>query len=134
MATFYYRSRKTLDPRPGVRYATVYIKQDHREHQRLLTWLVQIAENIISIGQIDPDLGQWFCSPCADFRRSSRGEYYSPEDILTDMIDQLAHGRDLPEAMLNRWNRLTENTPWQIDLIANSDTRPQPGVLSQLFV
>ena len=134
MATFYYRSRKTLDPRPGVRYATVYIKQDHQEHQRLLAWLIEIAENIVGIGQIDPDLGQWFCSPCADFRRSSRGEYYSPEDILTDMIDQLAHGRDLPEAMLNRWNRLTEGTPWQIDLISNSDTTPQHQVLSQLFV
>ena len=126
MATFYYRTRKTLDPRPGVKYATVYIKQDHEEHQRLLKWLIDIAENIVSIAQIDADIGQWFCSPMADFRRSSRGEYYSPEDILTDMIDQLAHGRDLPEAMLGRWNRLCAGTPWHIDLEASVGTKPQP--------
>jgi len=126
MATFYYRSRKTLEPRPGVKYATVYIRQDHQEHQRLLKWLIDIAENIVSIGQIDADLGAWFCTPMADFRRSQRGEYYSPEDILTDMIDQLAHGRDLPEAMLGRWNRLCAGTPWQIEFEASVDTKPQP--------
>lgn len=126
MATFYYRTRREMEPRPGVKYATVYIKQDHAEHQRLLRWLVEIAENILSIGQIDPDIGQWFCRPMPDFRKSSRGEYYSPEDIITDMIDQLARGRDLPEAMLGRWNRLCEGTPWQIDLVATEYTKPTP--------
>jgi hypothetical protein len=29
---------------------------------------------------------------------------------------------------------LTEGTPWQIDLISNSDTTPQHQALSQLFV
>ena len=134
MATFYYRSHKTMEPRVGVRYATVYIRQDIAEYERLKSWLVQIAQDIISISQIDADCAQWFCEPMADFRRSQRGEYYSPEDIITDMIDQMMHGRDLTEAMLGRWNRLTEGTPWQIDLIANSDTMPQPQALSQLFV
>ena len=133
MATFRYRSRKTMEPRTGVRYATVYIKQDTAEYERLKSWLVQIAQDIISISQIDADCAAWFTTPMADFRRSRRGEYYSPEDIITDMIDQMAHGRDLTEAMLGRWNRLTQGTPWQIELLSMHDTKPQPGALSPLF-
>jgi len=134
MATFRYRSRKTMEPRVGVRYATVYIKQDIAEYERLKSWLVQIAQDIIAISQIDADCAAWFSTPMPDFRRSQRGEYYSPEDIITDMIDQMMHGRDLTEAMLGRWNRLTEGTPWQIELIATHDTTPPPQALSQLFV
>lgn len=134
MATFYYRSRRTLEPRIGTRYATTYIKQDAAEHQRLQNWLVQIAEDILAISDVDMDCALWFITPMPDFRKSTRGQYYSPQDILTDMIDQLAHGRDLPEAMLGRWNRLTEGTPWQIELLPSSDTKPQFQVRSPLFV
>jgi hypothetical protein len=133
MATFYYRTTKTMEPRIGVRYATVYIKQDIAEYERLKSWLVQIAQDIISISQIDADCADWFTKPMADFRRSQRGEYYSPEDIITDMIDQMMHGRDLTEAMIGRWNRLTEGTPWHIELLSTHDTTPQPQVRSPLF-
>ena len=124
MATFYYRSTRQLEPRPGTVWSTVYIRQDPTEHQRLLHWLVRIAEDIVGIAQIDADLAQWFCRPMPDFRKSTRGHYYSPEELITDMIDQLAHGRDITEAMIGRWNRLCEGTPWQIDLEATSGTRP----------
>jgi len=133
MATFQYRSLKSMEPRAGTPYATVYIKQDTAEYERLKLWLVQIAQDIIGIAQIDADCAAWFTQPMADFRRSRRGEYYSPEDIITDMIDQMVHGRDLTEAMLNRWNRLTEGTPWQIELLSTHDTRPQLEARSPLF-
>ncbi len=125
MATFYYRTKKSLEPRPGTNYATTYIKQDPHEHQRLLTWLVELAETILNIASVDPDLAAWFVRPMPDFRKSNRREYYSPQDIITDMIDQLAHGRDLPEAMLGRWNRMCADTPWQIDFVAKSQAKPQ---------
>lgn len=125
MPTFYYRTTREMEPRPGVKYATVYIKQDAQEHQRLLMWLTEIAESIIGISDRDPDCATWFITPMPDFRKSSRREYYSPQDIITDMIDQLAHGRDLPEAMLGRWNRLTEGTPWQIELVPMTQAKPQ---------
>jgi len=124
MATFYYRNLKHMQPRPGVKYATVYIQQDHSEYQRLRAWLVKIAETILDISRMDPDCAAWFVRPMPDFRRSRRGEYYSPQDIITDMIDQMAHGRDLTEAMLGRWNRLTEGTPWQLDLVAIDQAKP----------
>ena len=134
MATFYYKSLRTLEPRVGSTYSTTYIKQSAQEHERLRNWLVQIAEDIIAISDVDMDCATWFITPMRDFRRSVRGQYYSPQDIITDMIDQLAHGRDLPEAMLGRWNRLTEGTPWQVELLPMSDTKPPQQVRSELFV
>lgn len=134
MATFYYKSLREMEPRPGVKYSTTYIKQDQKEYDRLRNWLVQIAESIIDISNFDMDCAVWFITPMPDFRKAQRGNYYSPQDILTDMIDQMVHGRDLSEAMLGRWNRLTEGTPWQVELLPISHTTPQPQVRTELFV
>jgi hypothetical protein len=43
------------------------------------------------------------------------------------MIRQLSQGRDLPQAMLLRWNRLTQGTPWEIEL-ATESAGSAPGV------
>lgn len=133
MATFYYRSTRRLEPRPGTVWSTVYIKQDPAEYDRLRDWLVHIAETIIDIARLDADCATWFVTPMPDFRKSSRGEYYSPQELITDMIDQMAHGRDITEAMIGRWNRLTEGTPWQIEFVAKPDTTQPRGVASALF-
>ena len=116
MALFYYRSLKSMEPRPGMPVGTVYIKQSQEEYTRLRAWIAGIAEDILGIIQIDPDLADWFTRPQADFRKSRRGEYYSPEDIITDILHQMTLGRDIPQAMVGRWNRLCSGTPWQIDL------------------
>ena len=118
MAEFKYKRKHEMDPRPGQKYATVYIKQTDLEHTRLRNWLVQIGEHIVGVCEINAGMAEWFSSPHRDFKKSTRGEYYTPEDLLTDMINQLSLQRDLPEAMLNRWNRLVAGTPWQIDMIA----------------
>ena len=125
MAEFKYKRKQEMEPRPGHKYATVYIKQTDLEHTRLRNWLVQVAEHILGVCEINASMAEWFTSPHRDFRKSTRGEYYTPEDLLTDMITQLARGRDLPEAMLNRWNRLTADTPWQIDMISEDQHRAQ---------
>jgi hypothetical protein len=125
VAEFKYKRKQEMEPRPGQKFATVYIKQTDLEHARLRNWLVQIAEHIIGVCEINASMAEWFSSPHRDFRKSTRGEYYTPEDLLTDMINQLALGRDLPEAMLNRWNRLTQATPWQIDMISEDQHKAQ---------
>ena len=125
MAEFKYKRKQEMEPRPGQKYATVYIKQTDLEHTRLRNWLVQVAEHILGACEINASLAEWFSSPHKDFRKSTRGEYYTPEDLLTDMINQLAMARDLPEAMLNRWNRLVADTPWQIDMISEDQHKAQ---------
>jgi hypothetical protein len=117
MATFTYKYRQEMPPIGNRKYATVYIKQTHPEHARLRNWLVQIAEQIIGACEVNASAAEWFSQPMREFRKSQRGEYYTPEELLTDMIGQLAQGRDMPQSMVDRWNRLTAQTPWQIELV-----------------
>ena len=123
MPQFIYSHRQEMPARPGVKYATVYIKQRREHREQLFEWITHVAQQTLVALAADPDLAEWFETPLRNFRRSQPGKYYSAQDLLTDMLAQLAQGRDLPEAMLNRWNRLTESTPWQIDLV---DTIPAP--------
>jgi hypothetical protein len=127
-----------MEPRPGHKFATVYIKQTDLEHARLRNWLVQIAEHIIGVCEINASMAEWFTSPHRDFKRSTRGEYYTPEDLLTDMINQLSLGRDMPEAMLNRWNRLVQGTAWEIEMIPEAEYKarakaPAAGFFQAIF-
>jgi hypothetical protein len=124
MATFTYRYTQEMTPIGNRKYATTYIKQSHAEHARLRTWLVQVAEEIIGTCEHNASLAEWFTTPNRDFKRSQRGQYYTPEDLLTDMISQLAQGRDMTQAMLDRWNRLCQGTPWEIDLTTTDKTPP----------
>ena len=117
MSTFHYKKLHTMQPRAGRKYATIYIKQSHEEHQRLLTWLTERAQDIIAVCDHYPDMAEWFQRPARDFPRSGKRDFYTPEDILTDMIQQLSLGRDLPRAMWARWNRLTDQTPWTITML-----------------
>ena len=125
MAQFTYRYKQEMAPIGNRKYATVYIKQSHAEHHRLLNWLVQIAEQICGTCEINASLAEWFTSPHRDFKRSQRGQYYTPEELIADMIGQLAQGKDLPEAMLLRWNRLTQGTPWEIELATHASVPAQ---------
>jgi len=123
MTTFYYKHLQEMQPIGNTPYKTVYIKQTHHEHARLQNWLVSIAEQIIGACEVNASAAEWFTSPLRDFKKSRKGQYYTPEELLTDMIGQLSLGKDLPKAMLDRWNRLTAGTPWEIDLQHSTDSR-----------
>jgi hypothetical protein len=134
MARFEFTRMHEMPPRPGVKYSTTYIKQSPAEYQRLHTWLLKTAEDILGILELDADLARWFSHPHPDFHTSRRGQYYSPEDLLADMIKQMSLGRDLPHAMLDRWNRLCEGTPWEIEFYAaKQPKKPQLQVHRAVF-
>lgn len=118
MSTFHYKRLHTMEPRAGRKYATIYIKQSAEEHSRLLNWLTERAQDIIAVCDHSPDMAAWFQTPCRAFPRSGRRDFYTPEDILTDMIQQMSLGRDLPRAMWARWNRLTDQTPWTLTMLS----------------
>jgi len=131
MATFTYKYTQEMDPIGRKPYRTIYIKQTHAEHARLRNWLVQVAEQIIGTCEINASLAEWFSSPHRDFRKSQKGQYYTPEELLTDMIGQLAQGRDMTQAMVDRWNRLTAGTPWAIELTTGSQTHAHEQGMAQ---
>jgi hypothetical protein len=47
------------------------------------------------------------------------------------MLGQLVAGKDLPEAMVARWNRLCAGTPWAIELTDQAIATPG---FARLFV
>ena len=45
---FHYTSRKEMEPRPGVRYATTYYKQTQPEYTRLRQHIYAVAAEIVT--------------------------------------------------------------------------------------
>ena len=133
MATFTYKTKQEMDPIGKNPFMTVYIKQSHHEHARLKNWLVQVAEQILGECEINASAAEWFSSPMREFKKSRKGQYYSPEELLTDMITQLAQGKDLPQAMLDRWNRLTANTLWEIELVQDAAAKKPSQTQSKVW-
>ena len=124
MPRFVYQSTRALEPRPGVTYATVYYKQTPAEHARMQAWFTQVAQDIMQVCERRPDLDVWFSTPLKRFRTSRRGEYYTSERLLTDILGQLCRGNDLPDAMLGRWNRWSAGTEWEIDMTDQAQPTP----------
>jgi len=118
MAQFRYLTVKKMEPRPGYHYSTEYYQQTSEDRQKLQdhceSVIAEIAEHIIA----DQEVYNCVNQPLKRFPRSQRNEYYTAWDILIDVFFQLRAGRDLPQGMLGRWNRLFEsNTQAQIDMI-----------------
>ena len=120
MPQFRYRTQRIMPTRPGVTYATVYYKQSAAEHQRMLAWFTERAQEIMQVCGHTAEIDAWYSAPLKRFRKSRRGEYYTSEELMTDILTQLSLGRDLPDAMLGRWNRWCESTPWEIEMIPES--------------
>jgi hypothetical protein len=60
--------------------------------------------------------------PITQFRKSNRSEFYTAIEIITDLGDQLREGRDAPESMIGRWNRLFEHrSDMQIQMMPHSE-------------
>jgi hypothetical protein len=114
-----------MEPRPGVRYATRYYKQTPEQRQALEAWLIRIGSEINQVIDQDSDMLEFLVRPLSRFKKSSPGEYYSVLELFTDMLGQLQARKDMPEAMIGRWNRLCQGTPWQIQM--TDQVQPTPG-------
>ena len=111
---FQYRRIREMEPRPGTPYSTRYIQMTPHQHQRCLEWCLIAAQAILGRCERDAAQAEWLTQPHPKFRRSQRGEYYTPEDIIYDVVNQLNSGLDLPEAMVGRWNRLL-SSDWHLE-------------------
>jgi hypothetical protein len=118
MPEFHYTSRKEMEPRPGVAYATVYYKQSLKEYTRLRAHIYRVAADIMAVSDSDSDYRLWLATPLKRFKKSVRGQYYTPMDIVTDMVEQFALQKDIPSGLLGRWTRLFEGTAWDICLVS----------------
>ena len=130
MPQFHYTSRKEMEPRPGNRFATTYYKQTQREYTRLRQHIYGVAAEIMAQCDSDLDVYRWWTRPLKGYKKTT-GANYTPSEIVTDMVEQFAHQKDLPSGMLGRWHRLFENTPWDIELVSGKPA--QETTYGELF-
>lgn len=123
MAEFQYTSRKQMEPRPGVKYATTYYKQTLKEYTRLRAHIYRVAAEIMAVCDSDSDYYRWATTPMRSFKKSVRGEYYTPMEIVTDMVEQFAKQKDVPGGMLGRWQKLFAGTAWNIELTSGQPAK-----------
>ena len=120
-----------MEPRPGVTYSTTYFKMTDMQREHMTLWLAMIGRDIEQVIQRDSEWYAWLSQPLKGFRKSQKGQYYTVLELLTDMLGQLVAGKDLPEAMVARWNRLCAGTPWEVEL--TDQTQPTPALHSLLI-
>jgi hypothetical protein len=128
---FQYTARKEMEPRPGTNFATTYYKQSLAEYTLLRQHIYQVAAEVMAICDSDASYQLWATRPLKSFRKSTRGQAYTPLEIVTDMVEQFAKQKDIPSGMLGRWNRLFADTPWDFRLVSGVPARPT--VYGELF-
>lgn len=131
---FTYYKTQTMSPRHGNKFATTYYKLKLPEQKRLQKFIMQVAEEITHVQ--DPTLQDFVVTPLKKFKRTTtKGKYYTTEDIIVDMIEQIQSGKDIPSGMLGRWNRLFENTEYDIELVQSNETEiTDPTPFQKLFL
>ena len=117
-----YQRTQAMNPREGVNFATVYIKQTLSQRRELCQHIKQTIEEIAQAIEQDSDLAEWIRTPLQGFK-TTKGVNRSVVDILTDMTNE-ARGltknnmpKDFAQAPIDRWNRLFANTDYAIDLV-----------------
>ena len=130
MARFKYRSIKKMEPRPGVKYATEYYKQTQAEYDRLREHIQQACLALTEVARTHPELYPACYTPMRDFPKSERGQYYTVEEVMSDALNQVMTGKDMPSGILGRWNRLYAGLSIDIEMV---DSLPPETTYHTIF-
>lgn len=101
---FHYESTRQMDQKDGRNFATKYYKLHPQEYARVKQHIVRVAEAVDEIAHY-PDVAAWLDTPQKQYRKTT-GEYYTPGEIVTDMLKQVKNNRDITQGLLGRWRRL----------------------------
>jgi hypothetical protein len=129
-----YLKTRVMEPRDGVKYSTTYYQQNSQQAQEAFKHVQEVATAIVDACERDLDLREWVQTPLKGFPRTGVRPNYSMEDIVSDLLNQLDQGKDIPSGMIGRWNRLFDLTPWDIELEEYESPKEQrAGLFNKLF-
>lgn len=131
MPQFRYTQVRHMDPRPGRTYATSYYKQTPAEYQRTQQHVQATHDALLAAAGTDPDLQAWLTQGLRGYRKSQAGEYYTPMEIVTDLLSQFRMKKDVPSGMLGRWHKLFADTDYDIDMVPARS--PRTNTYERLF-
>lgn len=127
--TIRYQKMVRMEPRPGVKYATVYIKQTPQQRQELVDHIRLTVEDLSYIMESNADINDFVMErPQRDFKKSD-GSHRTIIDIILDMVNEAAGRRkdgnlkDFALAPIERWNKLFRGTPREIVLVQTHGPR-----------
>lgn len=95
---------RTMDPHPGVKYSTTYNKIKPAVRRKMLRDIQIVIDEIVDQCEYENDYA--IANPLRDFPRTMGKDNYSAGEIMMDLKQQLESGKDVPDAMVNRWNKL----------------------------
>ena len=129
MKTIRYQKMTKMEPRPGVSYATTYVKQTLEQRKELTRHVRQVVTEIADALEGDEDLMDFVLTPLKGFK-TTQGLNRSIKDLLTDMVNEGA-GRtkqgmpkDYALAPIERWNKLFKDTDYEISLVQTFGPNP----------
>jgi hypothetical protein len=132
MPKFGYQSTRKMDPRPGRTYSTEYYKQSRSERARTQEHVESVIRRIGDKVAENPGMEETLLEPMKGFQRRETKGAYTAVDVMSDMLEQLNSGKDIPSGMLGRWNRLFDGTGNEIDMVLESEL-PDRNLFRQMF-
>lgn len=133
MPKFGYLNIRQMDPRPGKKYATKYYQQSRAEAQRAKEHVDGIANSMSEMCMTNPEAMDVLSRGMPGFSRRESAGSYSALAVVNDLQGQLHAGKDIPEAMMRRWNRMfTDRPDLQIEMVLESEL-PSRSQFGQVF-
>jgi hypothetical protein len=132
MAKFGYVAKRTMEPRPGRTYSTEYYKQNRPERRRTQKHIESVIERVYERAS-ETDTVEALTEPMKRFQRRETKGAYSVLDIMSDLLQQMKSGKDVPSGMLGRWNKLFDGTGAEIEMVLESALPPTNPNLGDLF-
>ena len=123
MAEFKYKSIREMKPRQGHKFATKYYKQSTAEYTRLNKFVSETVELVVTNAELH-DCYNELLEPLQGFKRTNGRPNYTALDIMLDLYTQMQRENDVPEAMIGRWNRFFDCTPFTINLVEDAPPNP----------
>jgi len=129
---FAYTNKRTMTPRPGVKFSTTYYDLPVTEVAKLKQHVHGIVTMIERTAPNDPVFVDELTAPIKKHRRKDKS-YYTAMDIILDLRNQLDAGKDVTDSMINRWNTVFANSPDDIELIELETAKEIASTYNQLF-
>lgn len=117
-----YRYLSHMEPRPGVKYSTTYVKQTQDQRAALCNHIRWVVTEIADAMEQNPEWIDFVQTPLKGFKTTT-GQNRSIVDIITDMtneakgIQRNGDPKDFALAPIERWNKLFAGTEYAVSLI-----------------
>ena len=116
-----YQKMVRMEPREGVNYSTVYVKQTAAQRLVLTKHIEQVCQDIAIAVTLNTELKTWIEQPLKGYKTTAR-QNRSCLDIITDLLSEsrgLKRNGELKDyalAPIDRWNRLFKDTDYEFEL------------------